>query len=175
VFPGANTTNRITATTSDQTNQMYRTRVFFERDGVSTFVDSSTQRIRFEPRYYYGVSNNPTLGANLTGILSPSTPQSKPSQVQHPFSLTLGTPAYMYFAYPNINNSADSQTSWNNSVLTNVSDVNPPNLPYTSQFANNRRSVSISFPTKPNLTYIVERSDLITPTQNTTITLRFNF
>jgi hypothetical protein len=180
----------ITATTAAN----YKARAFFQRDGVDTPLDSSTQRIRFEPPYYYGVTGIADLGNEITGLtrVLPSTYlsingsnhgiNSKPSfiffnnsnpQIGLPF--TISSPGYFYFAYPSFTSIPDSISDWG-PLDSNVGVLETTSLSnYTSQFLNNSSTATITFPHKANLVYRVYKSDLINPTETTTFNLRFKF
>jgi hypothetical protein len=177
----------ITATT----NAIYKVRAFFRRDGVDTPRDSSSQRIRFEPPYYYGVTGIADLGNGITGLTGvlPSTyltingsnyilndnPSFITTNGTQGLPFTLSSPGYMYFAYPNFTNPLDSIISWG-LLASTAGVVDTTSLfDYTPQFVANTLTTNLNLPTKPNLTYRIYRSDLITPITTTTLNLKFTF
>jgi hypothetical protein len=167
------------------------TRVLGTRSGVAFTVDSSAQRLRFEPPYFYGISSNPNLGSdiiNLTrinptgigGISNSLYPNfsvgGKPSQINGlQFQFNAQTPnGYIYFAYPDFTNATDSITAWGLLNANNgIQDANNF-LDYTSLYTPS--TTTLNFAHKSNLNYRVYRSPLLSPTTlPTTFTLNFKY
>jgi hypothetical protein len=166
-------------------SQSFITRIFGIRSGNTQFTqDSNSVRLRFEPAYFFGVSTNPNLGVNVTGLtrVNPSTYLningsnynigSRPSFINGlQFSLNSG---YIYFAYPDFTNAGESITPWGLLNTTNGIQDASNFLDYTSTYTNS--TVNINFPTRSNITYRIYRSPLLTPiVQPTTFTLNFKF
>jgi hypothetical protein len=165
--------------------QSFITRIFGIRSGTTQFTqDSNSVRLRFEPPYFFGVSSNPNLGVDVTGLtrVNPSTylningsnynVGSRPSFINGlQFSVTNG---YIYFAYPDFQNVGESLNNWGFLNSTNgIQDANNF-LDYSSTYTNS--TVNINFPTRSNMTYRIYRSPLLTPIiQPTTFTLNFKF
>lgn len=157
---------------------IYRTRAYFQRGVESTIVESSPQRIRFEPLYFYGVSANASLGTGVS-LLTPSIPSlytysfgSKPSSVTH----TGFAPnnQYIYFAYPSPLATQDGIISWGN-TLTSIFDTNA-NFEYISSYQQ-VFPVNITFTqTNKTLRYRIYRSsNLLTVLPGQSFTFRFTF
>ena len=184
-FPIIPTIYRTSTSTSD-----FKTRLYGTRNGVAFTQDSNTQRLRFEPAYYYGVSTNSALGVNITGltIVNPSTYLNnagsnyniggRPSFINGlQFTFNTTTPnGYIYFAYPDFQSPTESLNNWgplnsNGGVMDSVTLFD-----YTAQFVDNGSTQSITLPTRSNLNYRIYRSDLLTPVNlPTTFTLNFKF
>lgn len=158
-------------------NEIYKTRIYVLKNGQATAPIDSTpaKRIRFEPRYYYGVSNNSNLGASIT-TLTPSIPGnytytygSKPPNVTHTFS---PVSQYIYFAYPSPASTQDGIINWGDS-LTSIFDTNT-NFEYISAYQSlGTQNITIGSKT---LRYRIYRSNnLLTLLPGQSFTLRFTF
>jgi hypothetical protein len=164
---------------SASSSDIYRTRIYVQRDGQSSTINSSpSQRIRFEPRYYYGVSNNANLGASITTLTSsnPATYtysfNSKPSSVTHSNFQPNGQ--YIYFAYPSPDSTQEGIINWGN-TLTSIFETNS-NFEYITNYIQ-LDPITINFPTtNKNLQYRIYRSNnLLTLLPGQSFTLRFTF
>jgi len=167
----------LNTTLSASTNIVYSTLLYVVTpQGVPQLRASASKRIRFEPRYYYGVSANPNLGVNVTG-LTPSNPanytynfNSKPGSVTHAGFSPVGQ--YIYFAYPSPSTTQDGIINWGNS-LTSIFDINT-NFEYISSYSN-LGTVTVTFPFK-SLNYRIYRSNnLLTLNPGQNFNLRFTF
>lgn len=167
----------LTASSSD----IYRTRIFVQRDNESSIIESSpNQRIRFEPRYYFGVSNNPNLGSLVTGLNGVSNPAtytynfgSKPSSVTHSNFQPNGQ--YIYFAYPSpVSSPQEGIINWGD-TLTSIYEINQ-NFEYITAYQQ-LPPVTLNFPAfGKNLRYRIYRSNnLYTLLEGQSWTLRFTF
>lgn len=171
--------------------ESFVTRIFGTRNASSFTQDSSPVRLRFEPPYFYGISNNINLGIGVTGLtrINPTgsngltnslyptyTLGTRPSQInglQFQFNNTIPN-GYIYFAYPDFQNTLELINNWgllaaSAGIVDAVSFAD-----YSSTYTNS--TVQINFPTRSNIIYRIYRSPLITPVSlPTTFTLNFKF
>lgn len=157
------------------TTETYRTRVYVTRNGIPTTGESISKRVRFEPVYFYGVSNNANLGTSVTNLTN-STPStytygfgSRPSNVTHAFQ---PNNQYIYFAYPSPDSTQEGIINWGN-TLSSIFETNS-NFEYIGQYSQ-LTPVTIAFTFK-SLKYRIYRSnDLITLGAGQSLNLRFTF
>lgn len=165
-------------TFKESSDEIFNTQLFVTKNGQPETRVSNNIRLRFEPRYYYGVSNNPALGTSITTLIA-SVPsqytyafESRPSSVTH----TGFAPnnEYIYFAYPSPNTTQDNIINWGNS-LSSIFETNT-NFEYIGLYSQ-LVPVTINFlPAQKSLQYRIYRSnDLITLSAGQSLTLRFTF
>ena len=160
---------------SASTTETYKTRIYVTRNGIPATGDSIPKRVRFEPVYFYGVSNNANLGTSIANLTN-STPStytygfgSKPSNVTHAFQ---PNNQYIYFAYPSPDSTQEGIINWGN-TLSSIFETNT-NFEYVGQYSQ-LTPVTITFPFK-SLKYRIYRSnDLITLGAGQSLNLRFTF
>jgi hypothetical protein len=162
----------LNASTSIET---YKTRIYITRNGAPATGDSVNKRVRFEPVYFYGVSNNPNLGLGVSNLTNsnPSTYtyafNSRPQSVTH--SLQPNN-QYIYFAYPSPDSTQEGIINWGN-TLSSIFETTT-NFEYIGQYSQ-LTPVTIAFPFK-SLKYRIYRSnDLITLAAGQSLNLRFTF
>jgi hypothetical protein len=159
------------------TAEVYKTRVYVQTDGAPTIIDSSLRRIRFEPLYYFGVSNNSNLGSNITTLTSSVPANYTYSYGGKPLFVTgyfEPNNQYVYFAYPSPTSTQDGIINWGNS-LASIIDLNT-SFNYTTSYQN-LGTVNINFPTtSKNLLYRIYRSnDLLSVNVGENFNLQFTF
>jgi hypothetical protein len=164
-------------TLTSSSNEIYNVQLYLVNpQGQSITTNSISKRIRFEPRYYYGLSSNPSLGSPGITSLTSSSPsnytysfESRPPSVTHSFA---PTGQYIYFAYPSPSTTQDNIINWGNS-LSSIFDINA-NFEYLSSFQN-VGTTDINFTFK-SLRYRIYRSNnLLTVGANQNFNLRFTF
>jgi len=153
-------------------------RVYITRSGVSTNIASSNIAIRFEPRYYFGLSANTSLtSAQITGlqnIIGPNTHSNfynyainvRPTNLVATFNNPVNQ--YLYLVYPGQEVSADSIKDWGS--ITSIVDT-VTFQQYTNEFEA-LPNVTVNLGTK-TLIYRVHRSKL-TWNINASFNLQFN-
>jgi hypothetical protein len=159
---------------STVTSSFY-TQIYVPSNPLGTVFNSNSQRVRFEPRYYFGVSNSANLGVNVI-TLNSSNPLfydypflSKPTGLTHTFN---PNGQYIYFAYPNPSVQQDRINGWGN--LISIYDT-LSNIEYINTFSD-LGHVNINFTFK-TLRYRIYRSENLIyqlPTDNN-LNLRFRF
>ena len=153
-------------------------RVYITRSGVSTNIASNNLAIRFEPRYYFGLSANTSLtSSQITGlqnIIGPNTHSNfynyaingKPTNLVATFNNPVNQ--YLYLVYPGQEVSADSIKDWGS--ITSIVDT-VTFQQYTNEFEA-LSNVTVNLDTK-TLIYRVHRSKL-TWNINASFNLQFN-
>jgi hypothetical protein len=165
-----------TNTFRESSPEIFNVQLFVTKNGQPETRISNNARLRFEPRYFYGVSSNPNLETGITQLTAPPVNAytypfgSKPASVTHTgFSPNA---QYIYFAYPSPNTTQDNIINWGN-TLSSIFDTNA-NFEYIGQYTQ-LTPVTINFIFK-SLQYRIYRSnDLITLAPNQSLTLRFTF
>lgn len=162
-------------TLNTSTDLVYTSRIHVITNIGPQIISSSPKRIRFEPRYYYGASNNSNLSTGISGLLYGEPTNytynfgSKPSNVVHALQ---PNNQYIYFAYPSPDSTQDGIINWGN-TLTSIFETNT-NFEYIGQYSQ-LTPVTIAFPFK-SLQYRIYRSnDLITLGAGQSLNLRFTF
>jgi photosystem II stability/assembly factor-like uncharacterized protein len=157
-------TVNVGGTVISSTNENYKTRIYITRSGTPLTVDSNVQRLRFEPVYYWGVSNNPNLtDVSLLTRVDPVSNSnfynynygSRPGSITHGF---IPNNQYIYLIYPSF--ARDGIIDWG--TVTEIRDMNT-NLTYTlNTYQTGQLILNLTHQT--NMRYRVYRSvDLITP------------
>lgn len=168
--------------------ESFRSRILGTRSGVNFSAASNLVRLRFEPSYFYGVSSNPNLDIEVTGLtrVNPSTYLTLPGSnynlngrpsfingLQFTFNNTVPN-GYIYFVYPDHTNTNEFIAPWGQ-LATSAGITDAISLfDYTSTYTTS--TISINLPTRSSVTYRIYRSALLSPINlPTTFTLNFKF
>jgi hypothetical protein len=160
-----NTPASLGSTFTATSDPIFGLRAVGTRNGQPITLDTvNLQRVRFEPRYYHGLSNFASLTvSNITGLnyIGPDNNSNiynypilgKPSSID----ITYNNPVnqYLYFIYPAEFIFADRLQSWG--AVSSVIDYTN-NIPYTTEFENLPNLVPITFPNGKILNYRITRS-----------------
>lgn len=168
------------STILNTTDNIFGVRVNATRNSQPLVLNSTLGRIRFEPRYYWGLSNLTSLNASqITGLLNPVGPDTstnfynnygingKPLNVEITYTNPINQ--FLYFVYPGETKSSDFLIDWGS--FSSIVDSN--GLPYSNEFQN-IAGVIVTFPNGKSLGYRVVKSLNTFNLPGGSFTFRFN-